>query len=358
MSSPSKDTYSGTASPAFSVVSTFAGTGGSSKGYELASGKVRLAVEWDDHAAECYRLNFPDTPLYHGDITKLSVEDALALTGLTPGELDLFDGSPPCQGFSTSGKRKLDDPRNTLFREYVRLLKGFKPRTFVMENVSGMVKGKMRLVFAEILRTLRGCGYRVSAKLLNAKWYGVPQSRERMIFIGVREDLGLDPSHPAGWGPPITARQALEGLPVDTERTLGDLGYRIWAKAKPMEAWSVHHPKGYWFNSVTVDPDKPAPTIPATNGAKGGGSTVAYWRYPRCLTIAEVKRLFSFPDDFKLVGSHTDQWKRLGNSVPPLLTKAVAEHIRDAILTPAKLREQADTPWTTDHRMDEAARAV
>lgn len=320
----------------FTVVSTFSGCGGSSKGYQLAGGKVRLAVEWDDHAAECYRLNFPKTPLYHGDIAALSVEEALEISGLEAGELDLFDGSPPCQGFSTSGKRVLDDPRNTLFREYVRLLEGLRPRTFVMENVSGMVKGKMRLVFAEILRTLRGCGYRVSARLMNAKWYGVPQSRERMIFVGVREDLGKDPSHPAGWGPPITARQAFEGLPEETERTLGDLGYRIWSRAKPSRSWQQYHPKGHWFNSVTLDPDKPAPTIPAMNGRRGGGSTMAHWRYPRCLNIAEVKRLFSFPDDFKLAGSHLEQWKRLGNSVPPLLTKAVAEHIRDEILAPGR----------------------
>ena len=328
MSEPATDT--------FTVVSTFSGTGGSSLGYQMAGGKVRLAVEWDDHAAECYRLNFPETPLYHGDVTKLTVDEALELSGLEVGELDIFDGSPPCQGFSTSGKRELDDPRNTLFMDYARLLEGLQPKALVMENVSGMVKGKMRLVFAEVLRTLRGCGYQVRARLMNAKWYGVPQSRERMIFVGIREDicqeLGVKPTHPLGWGPPITARQALEGLPEDNSRTLGDLGYWIWARAKPLEQWSKYHPKGHWFNSMTIDPNQPVHTIPSTNGTKGGGSTIAHWKYPRCLNIAEVKRLFSFPDDFELTGSHSDQWKRLGNSVPPLLIKAVSEHIRDEVL--------------------------
>ena len=130
-------------------MSTFAGCGGSSLGYTLAGGKVRLAVEWDDNAVETYRLNFPDTPIYHGDIAKLSVDECLRLSGLKVGELDIFDGSPPCQGFSTAGRRKLDDSRNQLFREYVRLLQGLQPRAFVMENVAGMVKGKMRLVFVE-----------------------------------------------------------------------------------------------------------------------------------------------------------------------------------------------------------------
>ncbi len=339
MSSPSSAAPVARDTGAFTFVSTFAGTGGSSLGYKMAGGRGLLAVEWDDHAAECYRLNFPDTPLQHGDVTEISVGDVLEKTGLAPGELDLFDGSPPCQGFSTSGKRVLDDPRNTLFMDYARLLEGLQPRAFVMENVSGMVKGKMRLVFAQVLRTLRGCGYRVSARLMNAMWYGVPQSRERLIFVGVREDLaerGFTPSHPAGWGPPITCRQALAGLPEDTERTLGDLGYRIWARAEPGKSWQAYHPKRHWYNSVKLDPNKPACTIPATNGSKGGGSTISHWRFPRVLNIAEVKRLFSFPDDFRLTGKHGDQWKRLGNSVPPLLTKAVAEHVRDSVILPSR----------------------
>ena len=108
---------------------------------------------------------------------------------LKPGELDVLDGSPPCQGFSTAGKRRMDDGRNQLFREYVRLLRGLRPKVLVMENVSGMVKGKMKLIFAEIMRELKASGYKVSARLMNAMHFGVPQSRERMIFIGIREDL-------------------------------------------------------------------------------------------------------------------------------------------------------------------------
>ena len=112
------------------------------------------------------------------------------------GDLDILDGSPPCQGFSTAGKRNFDDGRNQLFREYVRLLEGLQPKALIMENVSGMVKGKMKLIFADILRALKGAGYRVSARLMNAMYFNVPQSRARMIFVGVREDLGTAPSHP------------------------------------------------------------------------------------------------------------------------------------------------------------------
>ena len=177
------------AADAPTVISLFAGCGGSSLGYSMAGYRELLAVEWDDHAVATFRLNFPEVPVYHGDIAKLSVEECLRLAGIRPGELDVLDGSPPCQGFSTAGKRKMDDGRNQLFLEYVRLLRGLRPKVLVMENVSGMVKGKMKLIFAEILRELKASGYQVSARLMNAMYYGVPQSRQRMIFIGVREDI-------------------------------------------------------------------------------------------------------------------------------------------------------------------------
>ena len=171
------------------VISLFAGCGGSSLGYSMAGYRELLAVEWDDHSVATFKLNFPDVPVYHGDIAKLSVEECLRLAGIGPGELDVLDGSPPCQGFSTAGKRRMDDGRNTLFREYVRLLRGLRPKVLIMENVSGMVQGKMKLIFAEILKELKESGYHVSARLMNAMYYGVPQSRQRMIFVGVREDI-------------------------------------------------------------------------------------------------------------------------------------------------------------------------
>ena len=150
------------------VVSLFAGCGGSSLGYSMAGYRELLAVEWDDHAVETFKANFPDVPVFHGDIAKLPVEEALRITGLKPMELDVLDGSPPCQGFSTAGKRKMDDGRNQLSREYIRLLRGLQPKVLIMENVSGKVKGKMQLIFVEILKELKASGYHVSAQLMNA----------------------------------------------------------------------------------------------------------------------------------------------------------------------------------------------
>ena len=172
------------------VISTFAGGGGSSLGYSMAGYKELLAVEWDNNAVETFKLNFPDVPVYHGDISKLSVKQCMKLAGLkNEGELDLLDGSPPCQGFSVSGKRDFSDNRNLLFNEYVRLLRGLKPKVFIMENVKGLVIGKMKLIFADIMRELKASGYNVVCKLMNAKYFYVPQVRNRLIFIGVRNDI-------------------------------------------------------------------------------------------------------------------------------------------------------------------------
>ena len=192
----------------FTYLSLFAGCGGSSLGYKWAGGHGVAAVEFDANACETYRLNFPDTPVIERDIAKVTAEELLALTGLQVGELDILDGSPPCQGFSTAGKRVLTDPRNSLFREYVRLIEGLQPKVFVMENVSGMVKGKMKFVFREIMLALKATGYTVRCKLLNAMYFNVPQSRERLIWIGVRPDIGKGPEFPKAQGKPMTVREA------------------------------------------------------------------------------------------------------------------------------------------------------
>ena len=354
------------------VISTFAGAGGSSLGYSMAGYREILAVEWDDNAVATFKLNFPDVPVYHGDIAKLSVEDVLSMTGLRPGELDVLDGSPPCQGFSTAGKRQLDDPRNQLFREYVRLLRGLQPRVFVMENVSGMVKGKMKLVFAEILRELKASDYKVSARLMNAMYFNVPQSRERMIFIGVREDLGIEPSHPKAAGRPFTVRDAIpyaksvasnnsmvsvwkdahhSPSPTITKTVGNDKGGMIevevlpemlsqnnrltalWEKIYPGESAESVTEKGRNFNNMRKPhPDKPMFSIPKTVTNRGAFS-VTHWNEKRLLAIPELKRLGSFPDDFKMIGSFADQWARIGNSVPPLFMRSIAAHIRQHILT-------------------------
>lgn len=366
------------------VISLFAGCGGSSLGYSMAGYRELLAVEWDQNAVDTFRLNFPDVPVYHGDICALSVDDVLARTGLAPGELDIFDGSPPCQGFSTAGKRQIDDPRNGLFREYVRLLRGLQPRVFVMENVSGMVKGKMKLVFAEILRELKASGYRVSARLLNAMYFNVPQSRQRMIFIGVREDMDIEPSHPHAQSRPVTVREALpdierivypggsgynkgtvtdnrdcdvcptiqkEGIFSDTlngkdkyfvvtiEGANGHNHHAAHGIDQPMPTVQAGRPvrivrliSNSSYRETFIPIENPAPTITKTapdhSDAMIRGGAVERRKF----TIDEVKNIGSYPAQFKMIGSYNEQWARIGNSVPPLFMRAISEHIRLTIL--------------------------
>lgn len=307
------------------VISTFAGGGGSLTGYMMAGFDDVLAVEWDDNAVQTLRLNWPELDIYHGDIAKLSVNEVLKRTGLQPGELDVLDGSPPCQGFSTAGKRIMDDPRNQLFREYVRFLYGLRPKVFVMENVSGMVKGKMKLLFVEILKELKASGYQVSAKLLNAKYFHVPQSRERMIFIGVRNDLGVMPSHPAAENQPISFGNAVIKIEDAKENPacVSALKEKRWLETRPGKN---HHKR---FSLVRLSFDKPSPTLQKSSSGTAGHMHPSI---PRHLNGAELRRIGSFPDEYKFFGNSDNVLNRIGNSVPPLFMEAIARHIRQEIL--------------------------
>jgi DNA (cytosine-5)-methyltransferase 1 len=322
------------AADAPTVVSTFAGAGGSSLGYSMAGFRELLAVEWDDNAVATFRLNFPDVPVYHGDIAKLSVEDVLQRTGLQPGQLDVFDGSPPCQGFSTAGKRDFYDDRNQLFREYVRLLRGLQPKVLIMENVSGMVKGKMKLVFADILRELKASGYRVSARLLNAMYFNVPQSRQRMIFVGVREDLGIEPSHPQAVSVPVTVGAAIGNLP----NVMDEAKQHYWndeagrtqnypkaEKARQGEKYRLTYRREVW--------DSPAATLTKPGiGKPYLANSNCHPIHTRTYSLRESARLASFGDGFTFAGKW-EGWDRIGNSVPPLLMRSVALHVRREILS-------------------------
>lgn len=288
------------------VISTFAGCGGSSLGYSMAGFRELLAVEWNDNAVATFKLNFPDVPVYHGNICKLPVPKCLELAGIDPGQLDILDGSPPCQGFSTAGKRKFGDDRNQLFREFVRLLRGLKPKVFVMENVSGLVKGKMKLIFAEIMRELKASGYKVKCRLLNAKYFGVPQSRQRLIFIGVREDFGIEPGHPEAETKTVPISRVLDisHLDYDTKGLFSEFNVNIYKKPFPtITKGNRHHFFAMFIEGI------------------------------RKLTIKECQRIQSFPARCGFIGNESEVWKCIGNSVPPLMMRSIAKHIRREILS-------------------------
>lgn len=228
------------------VVSTFAGGGGSSLGYSVAGYRELLATDHDALACESLRRNFAEphgVDVVERGIGELPAEEVLERTGLERGELDVLDGSPPCQGFSTAGSRQVDDERNALYEEYARLLEGLRPRAMVVENVSGLVKGKMKATFVRMLRRFKAAGYRVRAWVLNAKYFHVPQSRARTIFVGVRDDLGVDPTPPRAESRPVTVREAI------------GLGGRV--------TYRSNYSEGGEFDEVERSADEPMLTIRA-----------------------------------------------------------------------------------------------
>lgn len=327
------------------VVSTFAGAGGSSLGYSMAGFRELLAVEKNDNAVTTFRHNFPGVTVFHGDICELEVATALHLAGVAVGELDLLDGSPPCQGFSAAGRRDPSDPRNGLFREFVRLLRGLKPKVFVMENVSGMVRGAMRLVFSDILAALKESGYQVSARLMNTMYFRVPQSRERLIFVGVRADLcaakGLEPSHPRAQYRPISMAAAIGDLGDVQDPARG----HVWLDESPSgrntKTWPLAHQARqgarYAGQQRRYVWDKPCGTLLTASAEHQAmdpylRSIGCHPLYTRTLSLLEYKRIASFPDAFEFVGPRKFAYNRIGNCVPPLFMRAIAAHIRAQIL--------------------------
>lgn len=327
----------------YNVISTFSGCGGSSLGYRMAGFRVLWASEFIDSARETYCANkAPYTAVDGRDIREVAAAEILTATGLKPGELDLFDGSPPCASFSTAGKREAgwgevkkysDKTQRTddLFYEYTRLLRDLQPKTFVAENVSGLVKGTAKGYFKRILTEMKACGYRVTCRVLDAQWLGVPQARERSIFVGVREDLGVDPAHPAPLPYRYTAGEVLADLPDGLKRMMNPntSTYRYWKLTKPgdnfAKAVKEKTGKGSYFNQSKLSPNKPAPTVTAS-------MQQYHWHEQRYLSIPEVRRFCSFPDDFILLGDFQRQWERMGRAVPPVMMSKIGATIRDEVL--------------------------
>ena len=307
------------------VISLFAGIGGSSLGYSAAGYRELCAVEWDKIAAKTFMENFRNVPVWVGDIARLTATEILTKTGLSSGELDLLDGSPPCQGFSLAGNHFVEDPRNKLYIEYVRLLRALMPKTFVMENVPSMAFGKTIPIFVTIISELKKSGYEVKARVLDASKFGVPQKRKRMIFIGIRSDIGIIPTHP----PPIFTRaftlyDAIDGLSSYGGKLLAPRIYKQLLKSftdKYVTIGRIHYTK--------LELQKPSTTIKTIPDIVAPDTD-------RFLSIAALKRISSFPDDFILHGKWSDQWKGLGNCVPPLMTYAIAAHLKSTVFDKIK----------------------
>ncbi|MBE4590653.1 DNA cytosine methyltransferase [Vibrio navarrensis] len=369
------------------AIDLFAGGGGMSLGLEAAGFDVAAAVEFDAVHALVHHYNFPYSATICKDISKLDTQDLLNAVrdkGFST-DIDLIAGGPPCQGFSQIGKRQLDDPRNSLVFEYVRIIREIKPKYFIFENVPGIASGKHKQFLNELINELQGCGYSLStpASILDASVFGAPQKRKRMILLGSRQDVPKA-DYPECTHTASTIKDLLSSnlSPLNTVGdAIGDLagihayigedrgipqedlsyqGFRHNFGFEPSGLYSLCHKRsvprivyGHIGSKHTEKSiEKFSATEPGTtektsrffklaeNGlcntlragtaSDKGAYTAArpiHYLSPRCITVREAARLHSFPDWYQF---HTTIWhgfREIGNAVIPMFAKAIADEI-------------------------------
>jgi len=339
------------------TLSLFSGAGGLDLGVEAAGFRTAAAVEIDQDAADTMEKNFKglESPVLRRDIFDVPTRELLRAAGLRGRERpDVLVGGPPCTPFSKSGfwlewKRAGLDSNASLLQAYTRVLAEARPRAFILENVYALTyKNKASApAFKRLLREIEAAGYHCRWEVLNAADYGVPQLRPRLFIVGVPKRSRLpeipNPTHGGQWErrttgsvarPHVTTGQALAGLktvPEAEEVVRGKWGHLL-PDIPPGENY-LHfteergHPKPifewrsrYWSFLLKLDPARPSPTIQAHPGPNVGPF---HWENRR-LRVPELRRLFTFPDDFELVGRRTSVQAQIGNAVPPSLAEQVA----------------------------------
>jgi DNA (cytosine-5)-methyltransferase 1 len=362
------------AMPTKTVIDLFCGAGGLSEGFRQAGYHVLVGNDIFEAAGETYAETHREAKFLPNPIQDYTDADFLRAAGLKPGELDVLVGGPPCQGFSVyNHQRGLHDERSSLYREYLRVVDGLQPNWVVLENVTGMTSAGGGAAVHAIIEGLKCLGYDVRAEILRAEEYGVPQERRRIVFIGNRLRLPIaypNPTHGLGLKRFVTVRDAMSDLP--SLRNAEEKGIQAYA-CEPQSAFQREMRAG--SNSITNHSagrlskinlerlrhipqggswrDIPFDLLPeGMKRAKRSDHTKRYGRlswdglastiltkcdphwgayfHPeqdRTLTVREAARLQSFPDWFEFKGSRTDQYVQVGNAVPPLLGRAIAEQI-------------------------------
>jgi DNA (cytosine-5)-methyltransferase 1 len=359
-------------------IDLFAGAGGMSLGFEQAGFDIVAAVEYDPIHCAAHHFNFPKTASICQSVASISGKEIRKKAGLDPSaEIDVVFGGAPCQGFSLIGKRALDDPRNQLVSHFVRLIKELKPKYFCFENVKGLTIGKHKTFLFEIIDALADSGYDVlkNYRVLNAVDYGVPQDRHRLFLLGARRGLGL-PKYPLPTKR-TTVEEAIGDLPnaenfpellekdyvkvsFKTKSTYGkklrgliedpnDFSYeRIYDKSIMTSSMRTEHSslsKGRFSKTSfgctepisryrKLDPQGVCNTLRAGTGSERGAFTSPrpiHPNYCRVITVREAARLHSYPDWFRFHATKWHGFRQVGNSVPPLLGRAVASSIIEAL---------------------------
>ena len=335
----------------YTMVSSFSGCGGSCLGYKAMGFNVLAAIEFIPEAAKTYKANFKDTYVYETDIRDITGKDILSRLGLKRGQLDVFEGSPPCSDFSTqrlstSGtkkgkykvysetKQRVDD----LFLEYARILGELSPKVFVAENTSNIVnQDEYMKQFINALENANEVGYNVAVEVLNFAEFGVPQSRKRAVFIGVRRDLGMATEFPLPTNKYVTTSEAIGDMVESVEdMKMTDLERKyclLIPRGKGTEYISMLREKYgikiMLFNHRRDLWDKPHTTLVHN-------TRPIHQLKNRWLTVEEGKRLCTFPDDFILTGNTNQQWERIGRAVPPLAAYYIAKCVKEEILDKVK----------------------
>lgn len=347
------------------VVSLFSGAGGLDAAIERSGVfRVVVATDHDRDSLKTLERNFSGAATLEADITGLAPQDLLDKSGLSVGDAELVIGGPPCTPFSKSGfwieqRRLSQDPNASLLDDYVRMIKGLRPRAFILENVQGLTYSTHRAQFTKLMEGLSSAGYNPQWRVLLAAEHGVPQLRKRVFIVGERSGRQLRFPHPTHGGvsertrtksevgtrPFVTAREALAGLALGqcepseiVEGTFAELA----AEVPPGEnyLWHTERKGGrnafewrsrYWTFLLKLDPDRPSSTIQAQPGPWVGPF---HWENvlnaagaPRArrLRLPELKRLMTFPDNFQFVGDAVSVRRQLGNAVPVQLGAVVAD---------------------------------
>lgn len=343
-------------------ISLFAGCGGFSLGASAAGFKVVGHIEIEDSARDIYKKNFQDSECLGTDIQKVDIQ---VLESKFNGiNIDGIIGGPPCQGFSLSGKRDARDPRNRLFVDYLNILSVIKPKFAVLENVEKLLSMKNSMegfVRDDILSEFKKKGYIVSYFKVNAADYGVPQNRKRVLFVAIREDLNIHPSLPSvefedpdtidlfsAGKSPYTLGDAVSDLPFIESGEQSDIALHkavnhpehvirwLWDVEQGRSAHdnkdeNLRPPSGFNTTYKRQVWNSPAATVQTTSGMISGCNNV----HPvatRSLSIREVARLQSFPDDFSFAGKDGAIRTAIGNAVPPILAFKILNYLKGQIL--------------------------